>query len=169
MLLAGHILNDGEVVLLILKPSRWSIFFSVLPFCALLSIATAVAALCCLENRSQHLIISAAGLLLAGRIMWATLVWMSRLYVMTDYRILRLAGVFSVELFDCPLRRVSQTRLTYSIRERLWFLGSIEIHPTYDHGDDLPQPAVWQTIRRPVEVHEQIRAAVNKAKSCGRG
>ena len=71
----------------------------------------------------------AAIFLLAGRIMWAVLQWMGRLYVLTDMRIVRLSGVFNVEIFDCALRKVATTRLTRTFREKLWRLGSIEIQP----------------------------------------
>jgi len=165
MLLAGHILRDGEVVLLILKPSRWSILLTSLPFAAFVAVA-AIAGNLCLEPRNPHLIIEAVAFALAARIMWATLQWMSRLYIMTDFRILKLSGIFSVDVFDCPLRKVRQTRLLYSVRERLWFLGSIEILPTDSNGEPRP-PGVWQSVRRPEEVHDRIRAAIARAKSGG--
>jgi hypothetical protein len=165
MLLAGHILRDGEVVLLILKPSRWSIVLSSLPFFALLTIG-AIAGNLCLEPRNQHLVIEVIALAVAARIMWATLLWMSRLYIMTDYRILRLSGVLSVDVFDCPLRKVRQTRLLYSLRERLWSLGSIEIQPADSLSDPRP-PGIWQSVRRPADVHDRIRSAIAKAKSGG--
>ena len=167
MLLAGHILRDGEVVLLILKPSRWSIFLTSLPFAAFVAVA-AIASNACIEPRNQHLIIEAAAFTLAARTMWATLQWMSRLYIMTDFRILRLSGVFTVEVFDCPLRKVRQTRLVSSVREKLWYLGSIEIQPADSSGE--PRPAgIWQSVRRPEEVHERIRSAIARAKSGGAG
>ena len=46
--------------------------------------------------------------LIAGRVMGAVLQWMGRLYVLTDQRIIRLAGVFISDLYDCPLRKVSR-------------------------------------------------------------
>ena len=69
---------------------------------------------------------------LAGRMMWAVLQWMGRLYILTDLRIVRLSGVFSLDIFDCPLRRVARTRLVRSMRERLTGTGTIEIIPAAD-------------------------------------
>jgi hypothetical protein len=102
-----------------------------------------------------------AGLLrLAGRITWAVIQWVSRLYILTNLRILRLSGVFYPDVFDCPLRRVARARLSRPVRERLLGLGSIEIIPL-----DEKQPiGVWQTIARPVKVHEQVIATINRAK-----
>ena len=161
-LLAGHILRDGEVVLLILKPSLWSILFATMRFGAGVLIAV-IAAELWLPSRAAAWYVEAGVFALAGRAMWAVLVWMGRLYVLTDLRILRLSGVFAVEVFDCPLRKVAQTRLVYSFRERLWRLGSVEITPQ----DETRPPGLWQTVRRPVEVHEQIVAAVRRSKSGG--
>jgi hypothetical protein len=55
---------------------------------------------------------------------------------------------------------VARTRLIYSARERLTALGSIEIIPL----DDETPIGLWQTIARPRSVHEQVVAAINKAK-----
>jgi Bacterial PH domain len=163
-LLTGHLLRDGEVVLLILKPSVWLILFSVLRFSAAVLIVV-IAANLWLPDRHKygHHYIYAGAFAIAARLMWAVLVWIGRLYILTDLRILRLSGVFTVEIFDCPLRKVGHTRVTYSFRERLWRLGSIEVTP----ADDSRPPFVWQTVRRPVEVHEQIVAAIRQAKEGG--
>jgi hypothetical protein len=161
-LLAGHLLRDGEVVLLMLKPSLWSIPFGMLRFAAAVLIAV-IATVVWLPAREGHWYAEAGAFLLAGRAMWSILQWMGRLYVLTDMRILRVAGVFTVEVFDCPLRRVAQTRVTRSFRERLFQLGSIEIVPR----DETVPPGVWQTVCTPVEVHEQIISAINRAKFGG--
>jgi hypothetical protein len=97
---------------------------------------------------------------IAGRFMWALLQWTSRVYVLTDMRIVSISGVFSPQVFDCPLRRVARTRLIYSARERLLALGSIEIIPL---EDEMPI-GLWQTVAKPRLVHEQVVAAINKAK-----
>ena len=68
--------------------------------------------------------------------------------------------MFSPQVFDCPLRRVARTRLIYSARERLLALGSIEIIPL---EDEMPV-GLWQTVAKPRLVHEQVVAAINKAK-----
>jgi hypothetical protein len=163
-LLAGHLLRDGEVVVLILKPSLWFIVFSVMRFVAAVLIVV-IAANLWLPDRPRYAYHYwyAGAFAIGARLVWAVLVWIGRLYILTDMRILRLSGVFTVEIFDCPLRKVGQTRLTYSFRERLCRLGSIEVAP----ADEARPPFVWQTVRRPAEVHEQIVAAVRQAKEGG--
>ena len=162
-LLTGHILRDGEVVLLILKPSMWFILFSSMRFAAAVLIVAIAAQLWIHQAHVAGSIAYAGAFLLAGRVMWAVLQWMGRLYVLTDLRIVRLSGVFTVEIFDCALRKVGTTRLTHTFREKLWRLGSIEIVP----ADDSCPPSVWQTVRRPNEVHDKVRATIERAKQGG--
>jgi hypothetical protein len=164
-LLARHIIRDGEVVLLVLKPSFWFILLSSLRFiAAVLLVALSVIAWEGRYNR-EWFSIEATIFLVAGRIMWAVLQWMGRLYVLTDMRVIRLSGVFKLEIFDCALRKVARTQITTSLKERLCGTGSIEITP----ADETCPPGVWQTIRRPREVHELIVATINKAKHTGYG
>jgi hypothetical protein len=95
-----------------------------------------------------------------GRLTWSTLQWMGRLYILTDLRILRLAGVFTVDAYECPLRRIARTRIVRTSRERIVGVGSIEIIPQ----DEERAIDTWQTVARPKEVHETIVAAINRAK-----
>jgi hypothetical protein len=165
-LLSRHVLRDGELVILLLKPSAWFILLSSLRF-----IAVDVLVLCAIfvfdiddKLHIQKLPIVEAGVFIAaGRLMWAVLQWASRLYVLTDLRILRVGGVFNVNIFDCPLRKVARTRLLMVTRERLLGLGSIEIIPL----DEEQPEGVWQTLARPRQVHEQVVATINKAKQGG--
>ena len=158
-LLTGHILRDGEVVLLILKPSLWFILFNSMRFSAAVLIAV-IAAQLWLPQSVAASIAYAGAFVLAGRVMWAVLQWMGRLYVLTDLRIVRLSGVFNVEIFDCALRKVGSTRLTRTFREKLWRLGSIEIIP----ADDSCTPSVWQTVKRPDEVFAKVQSTIARAK-----
>ena len=164
VLLTHHVLRDVELVILLLKPSLWFILLSSLRFAAIVLILLFAAI-----RFDEHLpstrtvYIEAAVFLIAGRVMFAVLQWTGRLYVLTDMRIIRISGVFNVDIFDCPLRKVARTRLIFPARERLLRLGSIEIIPL-----DVGTPdAVWQTIARPREVHDQVAATINRAKQGG--
>jgi hypothetical protein len=164
VLLTRHILRDGELIILLLKPSIWFILLSSMRFGAAVLILLFAAIR--FDDRlpyTNFVYIEAAIFLIAGRLMFAVLQWTARLYVLTDLRIIRISGVFNVLVFDCPLRKVARTRLIFSSRERLLRLGSIEIIPMHEDEPD----GVWQTIGKPKEVHEQVVAAINKARSGG--
>jgi hypothetical protein len=85
---------------------------------------------------------------------------MGRYYILTDMRILRLSGVFSVDIFDCPLRRVARALLEVTFKERLCRIGSIVIIPQ----DDQTPIGTWQMVAGPRRVHEKILATIARAK-----
>jgi hypothetical protein len=163
-LLGSHVLRDGELVLMILKPSLWFIVFNSLAFA--IGIAVAAGALALVDRRTHdHFYFEAALFIIIGRLMWAVLQWMGRIYILTDQRVLRITGVFTVDIFDCPLRKVVRTRIVSASRERLVGVGSIEIIPS----DEAMPSAIWQTIPRPMEIHQRLQAAVARAKQSGTG
>lgn len=164
-LLARHVIRDGEVVLLALKPSRWFILLSSLRFMAVVSIVAM--GLIAFERRynREWFYIEAAIFLVAGRIMFAVLQWMGRLYVLTDMRVIRLSGVFHLDIFDCALRKVGRTQVTTTLKERVCATGSIEIIP----ADEQCPTGVWQTVPRPAEINEVIVSAINNARAHGYG
>ena len=160
-LVASHVLRDGEIVLLILKPSLWFIALDSALFAAVVAVIAAAAYLIAGHIASRdRFYIDAATLLIGARLMWGTLRWMGRLYVLTDQRILRLSGVFFTDVFDCPLRKVASARRTATIGERLFMLGSIEILP----ADERRLPTSWQTIAHPKQIHAAVVAAISRAK-----
>lgn len=166
VMLTRHILHDGEIVILILKPSYWFILLQCLRFIAAVLIVI-IAAQVYRESLAMHTPFYVAwtgGIIIAGRVMASILQWMARFYVLTDLRIVRLQGVFTVDIFDCPLRQIARIRRVTTTRERLLRLGSIEIIP---FSEEAPA-GLWQTIPRPREAYSEIVKAINRAKQGGR-
>ena len=160
-LLAGHVLRDGELVLLILRPSRWFILLSSLTFLAVTAIFMTLAII--YDDHLGHLsrqYVQVGMFLMMGRLMWATLQWMSRLYLLTDLRLVTIDGVFTLEVFDCPLRKVARTLLEQTFKERVCRVGSIVIVPQDEH---MPFGA-WRMVANPRRVHDTIKATIARAK-----
>lgn len=165
-LLSTHAVRDGEIVWLALKPSVWFILLSSLRFIAAVLIAACAVALW--DWRADGFrfpLIEATLFLIFGRLTWATLQWMGRLYVLTDQRILRVQGVVQVDVFDCPLRKVARADLFRSTRERVFRLGTIVITPS---DTQLPI-AQWQMIAQPREVLGRIAEAIDRQRHAGHG
>lgn len=163
-LLGTHVLRDGELVLMILKPSLWFIIFNSFAFAVVVAFIAVILAV--VDHRMHdHFYFEAAVFFIAGRLMFAVLQWMGRLYILTDLRVLRITGIFGVEIFDCPLRKVVRARLVSASREKLVGVGSIEIIPS---DENIPT-AVWQTIAKPHEIYQRLQAAINRAKQSGSG
>src|SRR4029450_1989165 len=90
-LLTRHILRDGELVLMILKPSLWFIVLGAMRFSAVVLIGI-IGAKLWMPKGAAIRIAEVGAFLIAARVMWAVLQWMGRLDVVTGPRVLRLAG-----------------------------------------------------------------------------
>ncbi len=158
--LTRHVLRDGELILLTLKPSRWYIAISSLRFIAGVVLILGALQLSRAPGVSIRYFVDAGLFAISCRVMWAIVTWMARLYVLTDQRILRISGVFNIEIFDCPLRKVARVRLVRPLIERVLRLGTIEIEPC----DTSRSGCAWQTVSRPKLVLETIQSALRRAK-----
>lgn len=165
-LLTRHILHDGEIVILLIKPSWWFIVLHSLRFIAATLIVMIAAQVYrqLLPPRTPFYITWTGMILISGRLMVGAMQWMARYYVLTDLRILRLQGVFAVDIFDCALRQVARVRRVTTTRERLLGLGTLEIIPLKEESPI----GLWQTIARPRQVYQTIIQAINRAKQGGR-
>jgi hypothetical protein len=166
-LFTTQILQDGEIVLMILKPSVWFVLVSSMRFLAMVAILASAAALVDDRLPSKNLIyiIDVAIFLMAGRVTWGILQWMGQVYVLTDRRVITLGGIFVIDVYDCPLRKIARTRIVYTTRERVFRLGTIQIIPSVDDKPD----SLWQMVAKPAEVHEMLVATINKSKQGGLG
>jgi hypothetical protein len=158
-LLTRHLLRDGELILLVVKPSIWFILLSSLRFIAI-TLILAIAAK--LSTRGYtHLYAEATVLCIAGRLFWATLNWIGQLYILTDQRVLRVSGMLNLEIYDCPLRKIARTRILRTFREKLLRLGTIEIIPQEEE-----RPCgLWQMIAKPAEINQKLNDTIRRAKA----
>lgn len=160
-ILPAELLQPGEVIILLLKPSLWYLLLA--PLRTLLMIVLLSFALFYLCDytslpMTRHDILIAGSGLFGLRVFWQFLNWLSRIYVLTDQRVIRVKGVFHVQIFEAPLKKLQHTQMTFLVRERLLGLGSIHF---YTAGTDLPE-ASWEMIPHPLETHQQIIKTMNK-------
>src|SRR5262249_2944454 len=96
-LLSGPVLRGGGVVLLVLNPSLWFILFQSIRFVAAVILVLLSARVFGDRRQIVHGLayFETGAFLIGGRLMFAVVQWMRRLYVLTDQRVIRLAGVFS--------------------------------------------------------------------------
>lgn len=166
ILLSRHMFQEGEIIELAVRPSSlWIIFASWRTLLiACIAIVAGFALPDYLKGRANWCV--EAGLLLAaGRLMWATIRWMSRLYVLTNMRLMTISGVFNVSVTECPLRRLGRVMQCTPVWERFFLLGTLHVIPM----DDSFAVQYWQTIAHPGEVERKIRAAAEKLSGGSRG
>lgn len=160
-MIPSQLLQPSEIIILLLKPSPWYIVLSSLGVLAVIAVFAAIALL--LQSRGfipvarGDLIFCAVGLA-AVRLFWQFLDWLSRLYVLTDQRIIRMKGVTRVQVFETPLKNVQHTETIFTLRERFFGLGTITFATSGTAGMD----AAWLMVPQPLEVHRIVVQALRR-------
>jgi hypothetical protein len=155
-----HLLDGGEVVHFAIKPSPWFVLLVSARWLATGAALIVLAAWSPAPISWKWYLWQAGFWLGAARLGWAMLEWVSRLYVLTNRRVMRIRGVFNVELFECALDRIQNTHLTASVGERVMRVGSITVETASAAG-----LGTWLIVARPLEVHEKLREAIRRAQN----
>ncbi|MCZ6835349.1 MAG: PH domain-containing protein, partial [Planctomycetota bacterium] len=157
----AELIQDDEVVILLLRPSLLSIPLTALGslvFIALITFMLAWMTRLSWVGWSDWLAFGFGALLMVIRLGWQTLEWYSRLYILTDKRIIRRMGVLRVAVFETQLKNIQHTSVFQSLRERLFGLGSIGFATA---GSDVFE-AYWMMIDRPFAIHRVVVRAIEK-------
>jgi len=155
-MLPAELLQPGEIIILLIKPSPLFILLVPLRFIAIVLLITLLALQ--LQNKGinigldRHDLIIAAMAVIGVRLFWQMLDWLSHVYVLTDQRIIRVMGVLNVQVFECPLQKIQQTDLILPLIQRLFWLGSIG----FATAGTATHEAYWLMVARPLEVHQKI-------------
>jgi len=166
-LLPSDLLADNEVVIFAIKPSLWTVAFlsfRTVVIAAAVAAATMLAALAAPAVRLDRLgpyLIEACAVVALGRVGFALLQWLSRTYVLTDSRVIRIRGVFTIDIFQCALVKIQNTFLVLTLPHRILNLGNIEL-TTAGTGS---VEAVWRHCKNPLKVHQQLLRAINRASN----
>ena len=164
-LLPAHLLDGGEIVILAVKPSLWFVVFKsarwLFAMTALILLAGRIAEY--VPYMTEMMIMQTAMALAVTRVAFAGLQWASRLYVLTNRRIMRMAGIVNIDLFECPLSKIQNTYLTLAWYERLIGLGTIAFATAGTGGVE----ASWRHVNNPLEMHERVRSAIHRASNGG--
>lgn len=64
------------------------------------------------------------------------IIWTSRQYIITDWRVIQISGVFSKEVTDSSLEKVNDVKLEQSLAGRLLDYGDLEILTASELGVD---------------------------------
>ena len=165
-LLVGHLIPDGETVLLLVKPSWWTLVYHVFRIAVVCAICSIGVTLYKDSVPVQPSVVYQASIMIVFlQLLWGLAVWMSRFYLLTDRRVMLLAGVFRVQVSDVPLLEIARTRLLQQLHERPLLTGNIEIIPR----DEQAPIMLWQHVGNARFVQAQIVAAMHRARQQSRG
>lgn len=156
----ARLLDGDEVVLLALAPSLWFV-----PLACLGSLAAIACGTLGMAWLSRFPVVPWSdaqafllGLSLVGlRLAWQMLEWSMRLYVLTDRRALRLAGILRRRCDQTLLMDVRHTTVLAPPRERALDVGTLLFAATGS-----PFALTWETVRRPQQVLGTVREAVER-------
>lgn len=161
-LVRARLLRSGEQIILMLRPSPWYIILSCLNSLGLIIAASLL--LHYVQSWTDQLLldqrnlITLTAMVITLRLTWQLFEWLSRIYVLTDQRIIRIKGVLRTTIFQASLDEVSPPRLMRSLLERLTGIGTIGLA----HQDSRYFEAYWQMIATPEDVHEIIRETMRR-------
>jgi hypothetical protein len=158
-----ELLDDNEIIELSIKPSLWFVAIVSLRFVAFVAFLVAIVLLTAPAGGAYWpaYVLPSAILACLARVVFASLQWASRVYILTNRRVMRLAGVVTVEVTDCLLKRVTGTNLELGTLPRLFGLGSIRIVPL---GNE-QKPVFWEYVAPAGDIYAKLVRAIKKAQS----
>ena len=161
-MLPDGILQDDEIILLLVRPSTLFVLLGSLGGLTAIAVVTLLLAMLTIRFTwipLQEMQVYAIGVAAAAaRLLWQTLDWIGRLYILTDRRVIRRVGVLQVSVFETPLRNIQHTSVFRLLRERLVGLGTIGFATA---GSDVFD-AFWVMVRNPFAVHKAVVEAIER-------
>lgn len=160
-LLAKDLLNEGETIILMLRPSAMSIALSSVGGLIIIALVTFALAYMARLSWAGWNDRQAFGLgigLSTLHVGWQLLEWVSRTYVLTDRRVICRSGVLRVSVFERPLKQIQHVSLFASFRERIFGLGTIGFAAADSHTFE----AFWSMIRNPRAAHQVVVDAIQR-------
>lgn len=162
-LLPADLIYSDETIIFAIKPSLWYVVFDsahwLLAGLLLIAAASFGAEL---VNLSEPQFMSAVLAALSLRIGLALLRWVSRYYVLTNRRLVRVRGVSRPDIYECPLVEIRNSSVGTTFSEALTGLSTISFVAT-EPSDRI---FCWNAVSNAEDVHEQIRRAIERAIDC---
>ncbi len=166
-----RLLNEGEVVILAIKPSIW---FVVLVSWQVLAVAVVAPLLVYVatETIGMHVPLAQATVntvclaAALARMCLASVQWMGRLYVLTNLRVLRIRGLFWIDTWSCLLTQVREVRLSFMRLEHLVGLGSLQFFTSQRHDAEAPATLenAWIHIPKAAKVQEVVQQTIHRLR-----
>ena len=158
-------LADGEVVILAIKPSFW--FILIKRGGSLLLLAALWLTMALIERlRWVDLGLTSVGLVFIA-VAAAILIWLAvdratRLYLLTDKRVLRVSGILTRTSVEIPLHKVTTVVLHRSFSERVTSVGSVLFTSAAAGGGGGGGDLVWFIIDSPAAVISTVRETLSR-------
>ena len=162
-LVPQRVLQDGEVVILAVKPSPWFVLEVSWPVVVIAALAAAAVLLGLRifgSVVSRQTVLGICVTIGCVRLFVGCFQWMARLYVLTNHRVIRIRGVVRENVFSCPLKRLRKACLSTTLFERMVGVGSLLLMTV---ESEYPA-AEWSCVARPAEVERVVNKAIRRAQ-----
>jgi len=159
----AKLLEEGEIVILAIKPSLWFVLISSWSVLAVVGIVALVALLAGEVPGAwvpRRIIFSLCFVVGVVRVMVAGFQWAGRLYILTNRRLMGICGVVSVDVSQCPLRQIGEVVPCVSRLERPLGLGSL----FFKDREGSVCEADWVNLARPGDVEQLVNEAIGKTR-----
>ena len=158
-----EMLDKDEIVAFSIKPSLWFIAIVSARFVLLVGVLAAIIAVVTRDSGTQFAAyaVPLAALAAALRVIVASMQWASRVYILTNRRVMRFSGVLTVNIAECPLKQIKQTNLRLETVQRMLGLGSICLTPTAKQEGLI----VWEHVAKVGHIYERLIRAIRRAQS----
>ncbi len=162
-MLPARVLEEGELVILAIRPHPLSVLLVSLPVVAVSALiwigVYITEGLFRFPLPSQGIaLICVFSVLL--RLLLASFQWAGRLYLLTTRRVLWVNGISTFNVVQCPLHKVHDLRLSLTTPERMAGLGSL--HFTF--GEDKTYSGSWINISKPRQVLQTVQDAISRVR-----
>jgi uncharacterized membrane protein YdbT with pleckstrin-like domain len=150
----SKLVNDGEEVVLDLRPHWWYMAKSTLALLAAIAIGVVVASQLDGDSGVNDGVRWGAVILIVGGLLWfggRYVKWVTTNFVVTTDRVIFREGVFAKKGMEIPLERINTVFFNQSIFERVLGAGDVAIESGGETGKE-----TFSDIRKPSVVQHEI-------------
>lgn len=146
-----QLLSQKETINLIAR-QHWLVYLqSILPEIAIIILLIVGISVSIISFQAAWIWFSALLLLLPIiSITRDTLIWWNKQYVITNHRVIQVAGIFNKDVIDSALEKVNDVRLVQSVWGRLFGYGDVQIMTASELGINvfsrIADPVKFKTI-----------------------
>ena len=153
--------DDGEIVVLVVRPSLWFVALTTLPWVPGAAVVTGGLAIVSSDplipwNVASSVLAGLAILLARGSIQ--LLDWSRRVYILTDRRLISRARV-PMQVSQMPLREVARLEVSAPRVDRFLGVGMV---CCWEHSSTGKPAMYWRCVRDAEEVRRVILATLNR-------
>ena len=165
-----ELLQDGEIVLLVARPSPWFVLIDggwayLLMITVALFFAWLGHQVWAPINVPETQVFPALAAALTIRVVWKLLDWANRIYVLTDRRIVVRRGVFQFSMIEAPLNRIQHSAIFTKVVERILGMGTVGFATAGSGTFEV----VWEMVPGPLNVHRTVNEAIERYGRGGSG